>query len=127
MHCETMYYDKVNMNKVKLTYLALNEDVCGYYLSARYRVEDEHSIRELDIPKIRLQIIPETVRIRQEGDGPYINTSVNLGFGYCRLDAVENDLGKVYFTETVIEEKPHEMTLDEIEKKLGYKVKIVNK
>jgi hypothetical protein len=122
-----MYYDKVNVDKVKLTYLTLNEDECGYYLSAQYRVEDNHSIRELEIPKIRLGIRPDSVAIRQEGDGPYMRTSVNLGFGYCWMDLVENDLGKVYFTEKVIEENTHEMTLDEIEKKLGYKVKIVNK
>ena len=51
--------------------------------------------------------------------------TIDMGFGPCMV--TKGGRANVYFTETVIEEKTHEMTLDEIEKKLGYKVKIVNK
>ncbi len=110
-------------NKVDLTELSFHSDECGYYLTAKYRVEDEHSVSELNFPKIRLRINPNYVAIRQEGD-MWLETAVDIGFGYARL---EPDSNNVYFTATVLEEKVQEMTMDEIEKKLGYKVKIVNK
>lgn len=36
------------------------------------------------------------------------------------------EMGHMYY-ETLIEEKTHDMTLEEIEKKLGYKVRIITK
>ena len=49
---------------------------------------------------------------------------VDVGFGPARLD-VDAD-GHAYY-ERVIKTKTKEMTLEEIEKELGHKVKIVNK
>ena len=96
-----------------------------YYLSAKYRVENEKSVREIDIPKISLGVMPDYLSIKQEGDGPYKDIRANLGFGWLPLEP--SGRMNAYFTETVLEEKTHEMTLEEIEKKLGYKVKIVSK
>ena len=64
--------------------------------------------------------------------GCWCDTTVNLGFG--RFDClygedpkgVATDAVGIFFVET-IKEKTQEMTLEEIEKKLGYKVKIVSK
>lgn len=119
-----MHYRKNSNTNVKLTELALHKDSERYYLSAKYMVEDKHSIRELDLPKIKLNVVPGHVAIKQMNDGPYGCVEADLGFGYLPL--APSGRNNAYFTETVLEEKVHEMTLDEIEKKLGYKVKIVS-
>lgn len=118
-----------NANSVELTNLTLNQDDTGYFLSATFKVETEHSIREIDIPKIQLNINPYKVCIETEYS-PYSKRempSINLGFGWLPLGRSDFEGHEVFFTEKILEEKYTEMTLDEIEKKLGYKVKIVSK
>lgn len=51
---------------------------------------------------------------------------VNIGFGYLPLDFATVDGADIMFKDTILEEKYTEMTMDEIEKQLGYKVKIVS-
>lgn len=121
---ECMYLGTLD-RKVDLTHLTLNHDTFGYYLSARYRIEDKDSIRDLDIPKIRLRTTPKRAVIKTYNDVSWTRPEADIGFGFCELSHT-GTREEIYFTETVIEEKVHEMTLDEIEKKLGYKVKIVN-
>lgn len=133
MSYQTVCYNAYNMGNcegIELKKFELNKDDRGYYLSAAYRVEDKHSIREIDIPKIRLYLDNKRFTVKIEND-PYLCHKVgyvNLGFGEVPLDWDMNEDGLTYlFTEKIIEEKCTEMTLDEIEKKLGHKVKIVNK
>mgnify|MGYP003292955981 CR=1 FL=1 len=111
---------------MKLTDIEFHTDSKGYYVSVKYRVESDRDIREIDIPKIRLPINPNLLRLRTFGQYSH-QCEANIGFGYLPCEYVKRDGHDIYFTETVIEEKTHEMTLDEIEKELGYKVKIVNK
>lgn len=124
---QIMNYINNSKYKTELTHLEFNKepDIGFYYLSAKYRIEDEGSIRELDFPVIQLPISCNHVAIGRD-DGPTSVPKVDIGFGFMPL-AVADPRGMIYFTEKVIKEKTHEMTLDEIEKKLGYKVKIVNK
>ena len=129
-HVSYNSYNMGNCEDIKLTKFALAQDERGYYLTAGYRVEDSHSIREIDIPKIRLNLDEKRIRISVERDpcACYRIAHVDLGFGELPLDWEKNENGQAYlYKETVLEEKYTEMTMDEIEKKLGYKVKIVNK
>lgn len=121
---------KFNVDLISLT---LGRDSRGYYMHARYRVEDTRSVREVDIPKIRLNIDEHCVVIDGDRDkfGPRDSLGLprvfaNIGLGWCGLE-YGDESNKVYFTETIIEEKTKEMTLEEIERELGHKVKIVNK
>lgn len=118
-----------NADRVELTNFNFTKDKDGYFLSAKFRVEDQHSVRELDIPKIRLRIDPDKVRLKSEVDHYSCKTDmwIDLGFGYVPVEYTEVDGLKVMYTEKILEEKYTEMSLDEIEKKLGYKVKIVNR
>lgn len=118
-----------NVNKCELTNLTLNCDESGYYLSARFEVEDEHSLREAIVPKIHLHIRPDKVIISQvvsEWDLSR-NTCIDLGFGELPLEYGEVEGQRCLYSEKVLKENVTEMTLDEIEKKLGHKIKIVNK
>lgn len=102
--------------------------VDGPYFHVTYQVETLDKIEEIDIPKMFLPITSERLIIRGDryGYGIFgnIDYTANLGFGDMRL--VPDDLG-VCYTRKTINEKTREMTLAEIEKKLGHKVKIVNK
>ena len=123
-------YNMGNCKEVKLKKFTLEQDDRGYYLAATYRVEDDHAIREIEIPKIRLNLDEKRFRIDIENDpcACYKVGRVDLGFGELPLDWEKNKDGLTYlFTDRVLHEKYTEMTLDEIEKKLGYKVKIVSK
>ena len=87
------------------------------------------AVREADIPRIRLKINEDNLCINTEYSC-YSNreyAQINLGFGYLPLEYTDVNGQYVCFTEKVLEEKYTEMTMDEIEKKLGYQVKIVNK
>lgn len=120
-----------NGNKVELTNLKLYKDTRDEYcLSAKFKIEDKHSIREIDIPKINLHVRPDRVVLRtstipysERTTGAYID----LGFGELPLGYANVKGNTVLYTEKILEEKYTEMTMDEIEEKLGYKVKIVNK
>lgn len=114
--------DCTNNIKVDLVDITLNKDGMGYYLSPRYRVENDNCIREIYIPKARLKTSWHKVTV--DLDTFRNNYMCNLGFG--NLDLYTDDNGHMYY-ETIIEEKIHDMSLEEIEKKLGYKVRIIAK
>ena len=101
----------------------------GYlYMSLTYEIEDEHVVKEIHIPKIATCI--------PTGREPFINhvtTShgsiydVILDIGSMEYQVIKGGVDDMYLTEKILYEKPTEMTLEEIEKKLGHKIKIVSK
>lgn len=116
------------MEKSKLYHLELHKDKVGYYLSATYTKEDDHRISEVYLPKIRMALHQAPAVIVCTEEKPYsmghiTRQYVDIGFGKVLLE--EGKDGYAYI-ERVIEEKTTEMTLAEVEKKLGYKVKIVS-
>lgn len=126
MAVQKLYYsNNVPSCKVNLKDLKLNHDSCGYYLSAIYKIDDEDSIRELDIPKIRLKVDPHRVDISIDAE-VFGERKANIGFGWCDIyhDGTKDE---VYLTERILHQKVHEMTMEELEKLLGYKVKIISK
>ena len=125
-------YFETGDRSVELTDLQLyHADVDGYCLSAKYRVEDEHSIKEVYIPKIRLGVRSNWVMVNylnsifDSCDVDHSRYTADLGFGTCQMLPEKINGYNVCFTETTIKEKHHEMTIAEIEEKLGYKIKIV--
>ena len=107
----------------------------NWYMSAIVEVENETRVEEYRFPKIRLHNKSSEMQVDRSLDalfGCWCDTTVNLGFGRFAClygedpkGVATDDIG-VFFVET-IKEKTQEMTLEEIEKKLGYKVKIVSK
>ena len=101
------------------------------YLKLVYEYEDGYGIHELTIPQVEfpfgnclnLTYICEnnpalqrlSIRLCTVGD----LTNVYL------YDTKSDD-GLVYYTDKIIKRKPKKMTLEEIERELGYKVKIVS-
>lgn len=101
------------------------------YLKLVYEYEDNYGIHELTIPQVefpfgnRLGLTyicennPELQRLSihlcTEGDvaNVYLHNSKSYD-------------GLVYYTDKIIKRKPKKMTIEEIERELGYKVEIVS-
>ena len=101
------------------------------YLKLVYEYEDSYGIHELTIPQVefpfgnRLGLMyicennPElqrlSIRLCTEGDvaNVYLHNSKSYD-------------GLVYYTDKIIKRKPKKMTIEEIERELGYKVEIVS-
>lgn len=115
-----------------------------WYISMIVERETDKEVVGINIPKVKLVGVNDDLGIFTEYAGDK-KQGVRLRFGgsHCSYnhntyDCEEGDLVfdtgikapkiiKSYYSETVIKEKTHEMTLEEIEKKLGYKVKIISK
>jgi hypothetical protein len=112
---------------MKLTDLQLHKENGKYYLSAIFLHEDNKGIYEASIPKIEFPI-PLECELNSTSYVDSWNRTVhyeaNVDFGFCKLDVLPFDGKDKFFTMTCLEEKVHEMTLDEIEKALGYKIKL---
>lgn len=102
------------------------------YLLLSYTVENsDGSIDQFTFPSVRLNICKHSFSITNDYD--FDTTFIDCGFGKLALDCgqVKTREGKTikgvrFLKETIKEAPAKEMTLDEIEKKLGHKVKIVN-
>lgn len=104
----------------------------SYFFRLEYIYEDDIKISRIIYPKVETGI---------PIDAPFLGANylddVRLGatpltvmhfittFGCCDHALLKDNKDR-YMYEEVLEEKVHEMTLDEIENKLGHKVKIVN-
>lgn len=103
---------------VKIEKLNLLNENDKYYLDVALLVETEDSINRckskliLPINEGNFSIVLNSAYGRRE-------SFFNLGFG--ELQCVDNN-----YEIEVIKEKPHEMTISDIEKNLGYKIKIVS-
>lgn len=113
--------------KVELKDVKLVKNSYGYCLDMTYRVEDEAEIREFNIPCLRLPIFKDRFLIRNEWGDCFNRYTADVGFGEARMLGGDGCECNPCYTMKTIETKTKEMTLDEIEKKLGHKVKIVNK
>lgn len=101
----------------------------GYwYMSAVVETETFSKVEEVRIPKIVLTSENTKMGIFEEHGMFLALRKVDLGFGPLRLERVYDLESKanVDYVVKLIKEKTHEMTIEEIEKKLGYKVKIVS-
>lgn len=126
-----MATEKKNERKHELKNIELFEENGQYYLKLKYILEDEHSVRELEIPKVRIPVnkftYPNISHSRccgHEIHYLYIDEDWNQCLDI--LPGETSEANHVFYTEKIIEEKRKEMTVAEIEKKLGYKIKIVS-
>lgn len=128
-----------NINKAKLSDIFPFKDGENWYLKLIYKYEDEYGKHMVVIPKAAIPFtqigIPPITRLQHFSYGdtlehPYMtcNSSMSLFESRCNL-AIKRGVTKSACYFDIITEfapKPKEMTLDEIEKELGYKVKIIN-
>ena len=121
------------MRKFTLKDAELIKEDGKYYITAKYDLETDYDIREFTVERVPLPLNNEA-RIDHMPDEElwfdnnprmhiYKRTIVDLGYGKIM---VPNE-GRIFIKEEIIKGKTQELTLEEIEQKLGYKVKIVTK
>lgn len=108
-----------------------------WYLKLVYKYEDKKGKHTVVIPKAAFpldqDLIPNIITVPSYYSGicerPYIECRgpMILHEGTCSLASERGLKDSAYYFDIITEPTYREMTLDEIEKKLGYKVKIVNK
>lgn len=129
----------------KLQELKLYEENNFYYFDATYILENIDGTYEVHVPKIQIPFNLYNPTISIDRNGLYEDP---IFYGYHNIKDVayieleqdrlliektnhtkheERTKTPVYFTMKLIKEKVYDMTIDEIEKKLGHKIKIVNK
>lgn len=110
------------------------------YLKLVYEYEDERGVHELIIPKIDLEIRTDQLPVITDKHeftlySSIMNYEIKRGsdnFRLLRDDVIVRKNGNRFiypntaYVVNTIKENPHEMTIAEIEKKLGYKVKLVS-
>ena len=102
------------------------------YLSLKYKSENpDGSIDQITIPSVRLPISKYMVSISMDNN---MRKTIDCGFGDLPITKgrVKTQKGETlkdvyYVVEKIKDAQPKEMTLDEIEKQLGHKVKIINR
>ena len=125
------------MVKTEITNIRAYKEYGTWYLDITATKEDDKEIVELHIPKAsfvsdsRLDFGREVSPFYGEDTRPYVDigtgSSLRLHLYRGASMYLDDSLDKIiYYEQKVIETKTHEMTLKEIEKKLGYKVKIVS-
>lgn len=105
-----------------------------WYFSLYYKYEDEEGEHLVAIPKAALPFSQEHLpSIKSESfyfnEHPYIdcNDSMPLYEAVSSLAKVHGHKDPACYFDIITKPAFREMTLDEIEKKLGYKIKIINK
>lgn len=96
-----------------------------YYLDLTYRIEKDRKIEEMWIPKVRLPIEKGTCGSFRLG----MQTAFVLDCSnsvHLPLEERKDEYGEFAFRTMVVEELPEELTIEEIEKRLGHKIRIVN-
>ena len=114
------------MRNLKLKDLQLYKENDRYYLSAIFDQEDKAGFYEVSVPKILLPISPNCSIDIDVGTTIFgvLYETVAVDFGIVKLYAEPFDSARSFYTKKLISEKVHEMTLEEIERELGYKIKI---
>lgn len=98
-----------------------------YWLKLIYEVEDDKEVAEIFIPKVSLPLrlnecaLNHATMFHGIVDPPTISLHEGIEL------TVHKDKDGIVYGKRVLKEKVHELTMDEVEKKLGFKVKIVNK
>ena len=101
------------------------------YLKLVYEYEDSYGIHELTIPQVEFPFGNRLDLTYIHENNPALQ---RLSIRLCTVGDLTNvylydtksDDGLVYYTDKIIKQKPKKMTIEEIERELGYKVEIVS-
>ena len=119
-----IFYDK-NFQNIKLKNVSLNENINTdgtkqFYLSLTYIYQDnKKNIHKINIPKINLSLENPSLNLLS-------SNYPKIDFGDMNFVIEKNEKGEI-LTDKIIKYHYEKMTIEEIQEKLGYKIKIVDK
>ena len=106
----------------------------GWFMHLEYEYEDNRGKHLVTLPKVDFPLSLEYPNIDfcdcmdpfglEKSAFIEIHENLNLHKGNV-TDPLTNKTINAFYTDIIVEPKIHDLTLDEIEKKLGYKVRIV--
>lgn len=106
----------------KLDHVELFEDERGeYFLRLEYLGEDETEYYRMIFPKVALNLPKQGITMERR----CIEGYVFLMFGETEHQCFPDEKGN-YFYREIVKFKTIDLTLEEIEKKLGHKVRIIS-
>lgn len=120
-----MIFYNENFQNIKLKDASLNENINTdgtkqFYLSLTYIYQDnKKNIHKIDIPKINLSLENPSLNLLS-------SNYPKIDFGDMNFVIEKNEKGEI-LTDKIIKYHYEEMTIEEIQEKLGYKIKIVDK
>ena len=124
---------KYNTPDVKITNqeFELYKEDGKYYLRIDFDYENEYGLYKGYVDKIKFDMLLTGVEYNQYGSSQNAKAEfiVPTNEGYttrCSFDILTGSKNNL-FTIELVKEKVQEMTVEEIEKKLGHKIKIISK
>ena len=107
---------KLESQNVEDINISFNKDINSYVINVSYR----HTDREGNVDNISIRDLPITIKSYPDFSSN-ITCEIDLGFGSLKFypGITSYEIHRIH---TVTKE----MTIEEIEKELGYKIKIVN-
>lgn len=126
--------NEINMNDIRNKCFLKDAQIYSQdgnrYLKLVYEYEDSYGIHELTIPRVEFPFGNRLNLFYIHGNNPELQ---RLSIRLCTEGNVANVYlhnsksydGLVYYTDKIIKHKPKKMTIEEIERELGYKVEIV--
>ena len=127
--------NEINMNDIRNKCFLKDAQIYiqdgSRYLKLVYEYEDSHGIHELTIPQVEFPFGNRLNLIYTHENNPALQ---RLSIRLCTEGDITNVYlhdsksydGLVYYTDKIIKRKPKKMTIEEIERELGYKVEIVS-
>lgn len=113
------------LDKMLSTTMDLNLDGKTYNYTIIFSTTDD-CLMELNFPKVTMEGISMVSETTRCGGWPYLNFEIERSMTLHIEDGYVAPIDGIFFTLTDITEY-REMTIREIEKELGYKIKIKNK
>ena len=127
--------NEINMNDIRNKCFLKDAQIYiqdgSRYLKLVYEYEDSYGIHELTIPQVEFPFGNRLNLIYIHENNPALQ---RLSIRLCTEGDVANVYlhntksydGLVYYTDKIIKHKPKKMTIEEIERELGYKIEIVS-
>lgn len=102
----------------------------SYYMSLVYQYDAEDGVHQVKFPKIRVPIPEQIPRVSMErgfsNNGAFEMIWITGMPGKWIVEEVPYKGRETTYIDELIEPAIHEMTVEEIEKTLGYKIKVVS-
>ena len=107
-----------------------------WYMELQYEYEDESGVHRRYYPKVEFPFFCGKLPPEEFSSGRFGRSELTIGLFTNEVAVFRGNfsnpmtgqiMSDVCVIDNLIKPAVHEMTIDEIEKKLGYKIKIVNK
>lgn len=127
--------NEINMNDIRNKCFLKDAQIYiqdgSRYLKLVYEYEDSYGVHELTIPQVEFPFGNRLNLIYIHENNPALQRlSIHLctegDVASVYLHNSKSYDGLVYYTDKIIKRKPKKMTIEEIERELGYKVEIIS-